>query len=282
MGENLREEEIMKEGVLSEAHGEHLSGPWPTTLHSLFTEADEKYSSQTAVACLHQNADRYSGISGSTSSPYLKWTHAELARTSNAFAVALVAAGVRPGMRIVAFLPNCIEFHIVFKAAVKLNCPFAPLNPRAVGNAEEVRNVFDVVGPSVIITEDTPTANKLATCAPEYLDTLHSRLIVNPSPDGDAPDSWQIFGNFLQAPNAGEVLGDLKITRNEDDVVLVLLTSGTTSLPKGCPHTNRSYTANLRVNTWTARFDEMRTMCAHLPPSHCETLFNSRKLMNRD
>lgn len=260
----------MQKEPLSEAQGEQLSGPWPTTLHDLLSEAEEKYSSRTAVTCLHQDGDRYTAISGSTSSPYLKWTHAELARASTAFAVALVAAGVRSGMRIVAFLPNCIEFHIAFKAAVKLNCPFAPLNPRTVGNAEEVRNVFDVVGPSVVIAENTTTAKKLTTSSSESLQTLNLRLIADSSHDEEAPDSWQSFGDFLQAPIHEQVPNDLEITRTEDDVVLVLMTSGTTSLPKGCPHTNRSYTANLRANTWTQLFDKTRTMCAHLPPSHCK------------
>ncbi|KAK5936785.1 NRPS [Knufia obscura] len=258
----------MQKEPLSEAQGEQLSGPWPTTLHDLLSEAEEKYSSRTAVTCLHQDGDRYTAISGSTSSPYLKWTHAELARASTAFAVALVAAGVRSGMRIVAFLPNCIEFHIAFKAAVKLNCPFAPLNPRTVGNAEEVRNVFDVVGPSVVIAENTTTAKKLTTSSSESLQTLNLRLIADSSHDEEAPDSWQSFGDFLQAPIHEQVPNDLEITRTEDDVVLVLMTSGTTSLPKGCPHTNRSYTANLRANTWTQLFDKTRTVCAHLPPSH--------------
>lgn len=63
-------------------------------------------------------------------------------------------------------------------------------------------------------------------------------------------------------------LDSISVERKGDDVIMVLMTSGTTSLPKGCPHTNRSLTSWVRAYAAAACCDGTRSICAHLPMSH--------------
>lgn len=263
----------MKPEQLSESYGETFSPPFPI-LHDLFTEADKKYASDPAVICLHQRGDLYSAISGNDNSEYLEWTFEQLSRASHAFAGALLAAGIRPGMRIVAFLSNCIEFHIVLRAALELNCPFAPMNPRSIGSSEEIRNIYNVVKPSMVIAEDSATASKLVKLDSKSASKLHLRLIANCGDDDKLPEKWEKINDFLKPLENESMFDGVEISRKEKDVILVLMTSGTTSLPKGCPHTNESLTSIFRGYQYGACFDKDRVVCGHLPPSHSKFWFN--------
>lgn len=254
---------------LSESHGKPIPGSY-SSLHDLLTEANHQHASDTAIVCLHQKADRYPIVSSSPDSSHLRWTFADLSRASHAFAEAMAAAGVRPGMRIVAFLANCIEFHITFRAALELNCAFAPINPRSVGSAEEVQNIYDVVKPAVVLAEDLVLATKLEKLAPESTNKLHLRLVANPDDDVGLLRGWQSMAAFMKPSDNTNGLRGLEITRDENDVVLIFMTSGTTSLPKGCPHTNRSITTGVRAYLMAACYDESRSVCGHLPSSHSE------------
>jgi long-subunit acyl-CoA synthetase (AMP-forming) len=63
------------------------------------------------------------------------------------------------------------------------------------------------------------------------------RLICTESSQG-----WEELGTFVEKSlGSDDAIGALKIERSTDDVVLVLFTSGTTGLPKGCPYINRSW-----------------------------------------
>lgn len=257
----------MKPEQLSESHGEPLTAPFPI-LHDSFTEADKRYASDPAVICLHQRGDLYSAISGSDNSEYLEWTFEQLSRASHAFAGALLTAGIRPGMRIVAFLSNCIEFHIVWRASLELNCTFAPMNPRSIGNAEEIRNVYNVVKPSMVIAEDPTIASRLVKLDSESASRLQLRLIASCSTADDLPEDWESMDSFLKPLENEKVFASVEITRKDTDVILILMTSGTTSLPKGCPHTNETLATIFRAFDYCSCWSKTRVVCGHLPPSH--------------
>lgn len=57
----------------------------------------------------------------------MRWTFAQLEHVSHACAQAFVAMGLRPGSKIVAYISNCAEFHVLFRAALELNCTFCPI-----------------------------------------------------------------------------------------------------------------------------------------------------------
>lgn len=222
---------------LSQIDGKPVPGP-PKTVYDIMTSAAKKNLSTPAIVCMHQPAKYLSSISGSKAKyDYLKWTFEELLQASHATAVALAEAGVRPGMRIVAFLETGIEFHIMMRAALELNCPFAPLNPKCVGNSREVKHYIDLLQPAVILASSAKIAQGVEKAAPDGVAKALVRLIC-----ADSSQGWQELGNFVEM-NLGseEMVAALKIERSKDDVVLILFTSGTTGLPKGCPYTNLSW-----------------------------------------
>jgi acyl-CoA synthetase (AMP-forming)/AMP-acid ligase II len=148
------------------AVGEDLPAP-VETLHDLYTNAALNNKTKTALVCLHQPSSLLSSITKSAQGDCLKWTFEELSRASHAFAQSLTAAGVRPGMRIAAFLYIGAEYHVILRAALELNCAFSPLNPATLKNVKEARHVIELVGPSVLIAPDMELARMIDDAAPD-------------------------------------------------------------------------------------------------------------------
>lgn len=136
--------------------------------------------------------------------------------------------------------------------------------PKSAGNAPEVKNAFDIIQPDVVVAQDDDVARMLE----KSMDAaIKCRKIVIQS-EGDGLGQWQSLDDFMELSSNAEALDGLSVTRKDDDVILVLMTSGTTSLPKGCAHTNRSLVSCVTAFTSNACCDRSRSICAHLPSSH--------------
>lgn len=145
-------------------------------------------------------------------------------------ATALAASGIRPGQLIVAYVTCGIEFHVIARTALELNCPIAPLNPRSTGNEKETKHYFSILKPSVIVVPDEATAERLARSTPAGIRQAKVRLVCNGGPLGEI---WEDFCAFAEdSRHRTEAIESLEIERKMDDVVLVIFTSGTTSLRK--------------------------------------------------
>ncbi|KUJ19522.1 acetyl-CoA synthetase-like protein [Mollisia scopiformis] len=197
---------------------------------------------------MHQPASFLSSISRGDpptppSSPpekYLRWSFNQIAHASHTLAASLAASGIKPGMRIISFVNNGVEWHIMLRAALELNCLFAPLNPRVAFNEKEARHMMAMIGPSVLLVQDSNTAEHIQLHAPEAFGQASVKLFSTGGEDkADIPASWQDFAAFAENGIAGErVLKSLEVIRKPDDVTFIFTTSGTTNLPKGCPYTN--------------------------------------------
>jgi long-chain acyl-CoA synthetase len=75
---------------------------------------------------------------------------AELERSSNEFAAALMSLGVKRGDRVAAMLPNCPQYFIVEFAAWKIGAVFAPLNP--IYTEEELAGPLTTIDASIVVT----------------------------------------------------------------------------------------------------------------------------------
>lgn len=142
-------------------------------------------------------------------------TYAELDRRSDQLAAALGAAGVGPGDRIAALLPNSCALIELYFAAAKLRAILLPVNFRLA--APEVAFILEDSAPRFLFVADT--LEHLA----ESLDGAIRKIVV---PTGQAAhDPYEAF-LATGGGHASDACGT--------DPWIMLYTSGTTGRPKGC------------------------------------------------
>lgn len=222
---------------LSEASG-HAWAEEPLPIWQKLSQSRGDFSDKLALTCLHQPADLY-GINESPGA-YLRWSYSALNRAVEYFSQHLLHLGVRKGDAIGTFLNNGAEFVIAFWTAHKLGCPFVPINPRNLVNQEEAKHMLNVGQVVIVIVQNAQSA------------ALFDEMFMSMTPmkvkiaiTGGIPDnSWNTFAELMRAPQALSTAMEMgNDCRDADELVTILFTSGTTSLPKGCPHTNRTLNA---------------------------------------
>ncbi|KAG9243562.1 hypothetical protein BJ878DRAFT_568345 [Calycina marina] len=253
-------------GSLSEIHGKKLTRPL-RPVHDILTAPASTHGSKIAVVCMHQPAGLYSKVvQGKTTAQYLRWTFAEIIRVSHLMAIALADSGIKPGMTIAAFVENSIESQILFRASLELNCPVALLNPKSTSNHRELVHLFEVLQPAVVMVPNLSIAKILEEVVPEAVQGASLKLVCAID---ESSEEWQNFGSFLQGGSGSEQrLYGLNIVRKPEDVVVILFTSGTTSLPKGVPHSNNSLTSILLSNAQASGLTETNISVSHSPFYH--------------
>jgi long-chain acyl-CoA synthetase len=188
-------------------------------------------------------------------------TNADLDRLSDRFAAALVKAGVSRGSRIALLLPNCPQFVIAEFGAWKAGAAVLPLNPLYA--AGELREPLKSAGIEIAVTltpfysrlkdlqRETGLKRIIATSIKEYLPPVLRVLftVLKEKKGGHriqlAPgDVW--FQDFI-AQGDGSPL----VTPSPDDPAIMLMSGGTTGLPKAVVGPHRCFVAaGLQLSTW--------------------------------
>jgi acyl-CoA synthetase (AMP-forming)/AMP-acid ligase II/aryl carrier-like protein len=269
--------------LLSETIGGPLPSPSPS-LYDLLNAPALEYPNRTALVCMHQPSTFLSSHTSSPSHPptppssppskqqYLRWIFSQLATASHTLARSLAASGIKPGNRIVAFVTNGAEWHIFLKASLELGCVFAPLNPKTANNATEARHLMEMLYPSVVLVQDPAVAKKLEEHAPESMANVRMKLFSPLEKEMTTPTGWEDLSSFMGRAKTvpSDLVEKMNIKRKDENVAVVLMTSGTTNLPKGCPITNRGYVSQIRATSHMIELekDETRISLNHSVPSH--------------
>ncbi|MGA2368375.1 MAG: long-chain-fatty-acid--CoA ligase [Dehalococcoidia bacterium] len=160
-------------------------------------------------------------------------TYKELAKLANRVSSALQKNyGVQKGDRITLLFSNTIELIICYWAAVQLGAVILCLNTRLSG--EEIKFQFDDTEASILIMEDAfwstidPIRNKLPQLKAIF-------VTGSQTPKGALPFDMLINGSD-EKYNAVEI--------EEEDIVSIMYTSGTTGKPKGAMICNRNLICN--------------------------------------
>lgn len=228
-------------------------------------------STRLAVASLHQPPGLYDIDSDLGSKEYLRWSYANLGVAVNRLAKSLQNLGAKRGVAVATFLYNDVEFIMAFWAAHKIGCPFVPINPRTLINTEEAAHMLQVAGVSIVLVQDNQTAIKF-DALPRSAELNQTKIVVSQIP----PDSsWVTFASLMDADNVNFSTED-GITENE--MVTVLFTSGTTSLPKGVPHTDTTLNAFCENLALGGR-SETSSFCSVLPNNHAMGYFYTLHFM---
>lgn len=247
---------------LAEQSGEPLVGPVPTLKH-LFIQSVKHHAKNIAVVALHQKPNRFDAIKQSDPAPYLRWTYTELYEAAKRLAGTFKACGLSKGDPIAVLVLNGVEWPLIFWAALLIDCPMVSIDCQASKNPEIIRHMLTVSGAKAIIAWDVETVATLRNNAPEQIEGMVAKFVAS---ELDPVDDWRSLSSCLS--------GILEMTDSEsnsgmeEDVLMILFTSGTTSLPKGCCHTNRTLTSIVRSHAWSSGLDCKRSSVAHLANFH--------------
>jgi long-chain acyl-CoA synthetase len=189
-------------------------------------------------------------------------SNGDLDRLSDRFAASLVAAGLRKGDRVALILPNCPQFLIAEIGAWKAGATVLPLNPLYTGG--ELRQPLTSAGVEIVVTltpfyarlkdiqRDTCVKRIIATSIKEYLPPLLRALftVLKEKKGGhrialEPGDLW--FQDCLKgAGSAG-----LQPSPSPDDPAIMLMSGGTTGLPKAVVGLHRCFVAaGVQLATW--------------------------------
>jgi crotonobetaine/carnitine-CoA ligase len=150
-----------------------------------------------------------------------KPTYAKVLDSVSRIANGLLSLGVKKGDKVAILLPNCLEFPYCWLAANMIGAVMVPVNNRFV--AEETKYILNHSEAKVLVTSNgfremiAGIRNELA-----FLEDIIN--IDNSSGEGD------ILYRMLMDHSAGLPPANI----DEDDLAVLLYTSGTTGNPKGC------------------------------------------------
>jgi long-chain acyl-CoA synthetase len=201
------------------------------------------------LALLGEESVRTYGEYPSLSFEGREWTNVEQQRRADQLANALRRRGIEPGDRVVVLLPNCPEVLQAYGGILKVGAVAVPVI--FLLNGEEVRHILADSGAKLAITSPE-LASKLEGF------TGHTVLV-----GGDAPAAVNWDELIAREPDTFTT-----VDRADDELAVILYTSGTTGKPKGVALSHRNLASNARNAASLSELDREAWNLAVLPLSH--------------
>ena len=154
-------------------------------------------------------------------------TYSQFNRRVNRLAHALLGLGLQPGDRVAVLAHNSIEFYEIYLALCKSRGVLVPFNILLV--QRELARDLDYIQPRFIIFQEEfgrAVAKLLPGCP-----CLETAICIG----GAIPDLAQDYETLLAAHSEREPA----VIVDDDDLMSIFLTSGTTGRPKGAMRTHR-------------------------------------------
>ena len=182
----------------------------------------------------------------------LRFTYAQLQARVNRLSHALLGLDVAPGDRVCILSPNSHFFLESFYATSQIGAVLVPLNYRLVAADHEY--ILNHAGVSVVLVDHEYT--DVVEGIRSNLASVRHFVVAADGSDtllGRTPDGWLDWGTLIaNAPDSAPPA----VARDENDLVSINYTSGTTARPKGVMLTHR----NCYINAYS--------LIAHLRISH--------------
>ncbi|CAI7632090.1 unnamed protein product [Penicillium bialowiezense] len=237
---------------LAEAWHENQKAP-TTHLITLLDQVADQFPDHDAIISLHQTS--------------LSWTFAQLKEKSIQLAARLSSRGVGLGSRIVTFMYNQAQWALLFWASARLGCQFVPLDPRVLDrDARDVLFLLDQLEPGAIFVSNEAMANRIKDITIDHDHCPFVRCVVSDNEETTIAAGWTTMSKIMSDPLKDNP--PLDQPRNPEDTILILFTSGTTALPKGCPHTTISIGAQGLGFMYGLKLGPGSNLCQHLPNFH--------------
>ncbi len=204
------------------------------------------FLSIAAAICPDRNAIIFEGK---------RYTYSMFADRVNRMSNVLQKLGVEKGDRVAMFQVNCPECLETYFATAKLGVIYVPLNFRA--KAEELQYMLEHSEAKVLLMGNRyidmvksikPNLSKL-----EHMITLDSKA-----------DGIQFYGDLIDSASSEEIYVDIA----DDDVTILMYTSGTTGRPKGVPLRHNGFISYVLENVEPANPDIEETNILTVPLYH--------------
>ena len=137
---------------------------------------------------------------------------------------------------------------------------------------EEVRHYLNVVKPALLVAENESAAETVQHN--NALNLPDSMLKIVASSDRPAQNGWTSLHDILTETPQQTTLREIEDDRTSvvmDEVILIIFASGTSGLPKACPHTNMTLWTSYQAASWLRPFGPNDRVVQHLPSSHSFT-----------
>ncbi len=170
-------------------------------------------------------------------------------REVNQLAAALAAGGVRTGDRVAILAVDSVEYVETLFATMKLGATYVPLNYRLV--TSEVHTLLARAAPKYLFVSDRYAGVGRDAAAGV---TSLQRIVAYDGPGRPAAD--ETFAGFIDGFTSDEP----DVSVDDDDILGLAFTSGTTGLPKGVlqsQHMLKTMVTNMALD-YELRLDEFR------------------------
>jgi long-chain acyl-CoA synthetase len=166
----------------------------------------------------------------------IRWTWSELRGVVDGAATGLIAGGAERGDRIVIQVGASADFVAVYLAAWQAGLIVVPVNPAY--TVDELEHILTDSGARILVT-----GSVVAVAAADRLIADHPALdrVIVAARSG--PDELPTVTQLSAAGGSGAL--EPARDRCDDEVAVVLYTSGTSGRPKGAMLSNRALVANL-------------------------------------
>ena len=212
----------------------------------------------------HLNPDREAYVESDGSRRY---TFKELNERSNRLANALKAKGLRKGDRVGLLLMNSVEFMESFFAIGKVGGVVVPLNWRLV--ADELEFILKDSGVKTLIFDNDFAATVADLESRGDKTDINQWLHVL---GGASDDACQPFATAYDAYCDASSVAEPDCGAEDDDMLYIMYTSGTTGLPKGVVHTHTTAMWGVFTIHATADYQAGERYIACLPMFHVGAL----------
>ena len=210
-----------------------------------------QHADRPALVSVEQSDDPYftGGPKVDVAKGCIRYTFQELHQHASSLAATLYMQGLRPQQTFATFLPNSAEFAIALLAAAILNVSLVPLDPRSLTRPDEVQHQLRIIQPAALLVSDERFAETLdrLSSAEAYKSCLKILLRCG---SGITP-GWLCLEDLLGARPKQSAFApiepEIKSVDVENDIALMIFTSGTSGLPKACRLTCKNVACFVRI-----------------------------------